>query len=36
MECMLTRLKEFVGTTDGIVHNFYGIPFAKPPYVALV
>ena len=33
---MLTHLKDFVGAADGNVHQFYGIPFAKPPYVTLV
>ena len=23
----------FVGTSDGVVDRFLGIPFAKPPYV---
>ena len=26
----------FVGTSDGIVDRFLGIPFAKPPYVVLM
>ena len=25
----------FVGTSDGTVNSFLGIPFAKPPYVLL-
>ena len=35
-EWVLTCLKDFTGIADGDVHQFYGIPFAKPPYVTRV
>ena len=35
-EWMLTCPKDFIGVSDGDVHQFYGIPFAKPPYVTPV
>ena len=32
----LRNSKDFMGSTDGSLTRFLGIPFAKPPYVSLI
>jgi hypothetical protein len=30
------NLKDFIGSTNGSLTSFLGIPFAKPPYASLI